>query len=254
MSLTPEDWQRAIAVLEASTNSFVELVEVAGLDRGRDFRRADLSKVDFGTDDIAGFDFTGANLEKANLSRVRGLEHAVLTGARLKGAQLPAPPREFDVRTAQRAVLGGRMPPKEWWVFLTSLRFTDPKFTELESISVFANLRTLYLNNTLVYDLAPLASLVNLRVLHLESTPVDDLSPLAACRDLERLDIDGTKVVSVEPLRNLLKLHSLSAERTQITDFLPIAYHRWLTVKLDNGWFQGKDFRVFSSNPAAPEK
>ena len=56
MSLTPDDWRRAIGVLQATTNSVVALAEIAGLDKSRDVRGADLHGLDFGADDISGFD------------------------------------------------------------------------------------------------------------------------------------------------------------------------------------------------------
>lgn len=53
------------AVVQAPSNNFLELVALAGLDRQRDFRFANLEDVDFAGMDLHGFDFSGANLRNA---------------------------------------------------------------------------------------------------------------------------------------------------------------------------------------------
>lgn len=130
MSLSPEDWRRALAMLRAETNSVVALAEMAGLDKTRDFRAADLRSLDFGTDDVSGIDFTGANLEFANLAGVRGLESAILTGARLVGARLPPPPQDYRPLMAQQMIEDGWMPPSSWRMHIRKLRIVNKNFSE----------------------------------------------------------------------------------------------------------------------------
>jgi Pentapeptide repeats (8 copies) len=57
------------AVLAAPTNNFLELVALAGLERDRDFRFANLEDVDFSGMDLQGFDFSGANFRNAKFHR-----------------------------------------------------------------------------------------------------------------------------------------------------------------------------------------
>jgi len=82
MSLTPELWARAEAMLAADTGNFVRLVEIAGLDRSKAFRHGDLRKCQLQDQDLGGFDFSGADFAGANVTRT------VFTGANLKGADL----------------------------------------------------------------------------------------------------------------------------------------------------------------------
>ena len=65
------------------------------------------------------------------------------------------------------------------------------------------NLKWLYLINTQVSDLSPLAELKNLKVLHLiNNTQVSDLSSLAELKNLLQLDLRNT-LVSDEQLQRL---------------------------------------------------
>lgn len=52
----------AVAVAEAETDDFSELIKIAGLDPARDLRFFDWSGVDFSGADLSGYDFTGAIL------------------------------------------------------------------------------------------------------------------------------------------------------------------------------------------------
>src|SRR4051794_32383749 len=76
-------------ILHSSTDDFVALVQLAGLDPSTDFRFADFAGIDFGDADLRGYDFTGANLENANLSGAL-FDKTLLEQARLRGAKLPA--------------------------------------------------------------------------------------------------------------------------------------------------------------------
>jgi hypothetical protein len=76
------------AVVESSSESFDELVSIAGLSPEADFIGTDLSDVDFGTADLRGFVFRGANLDGANLSRTL-VTARTLDGASLIGSKLP---------------------------------------------------------------------------------------------------------------------------------------------------------------------
>lgn len=96
--------RRITAVLDSSNLSFVELVAVAELNPGRDFRYSDLSGVDFTNQDLSAFDFTGANL--SNCVAPNGeLARAVTTDAvgvakRSKGASSPTPNGSRERQTA----------------------------------------------------------------------------------------------------------------------------------------------------------
>ncbi|MFM6036224.1 MAG: pentapeptide repeat-containing protein [Sphaerospermopsis kisseleviana] len=67
-------------VVEAETDDFSALVEIAGLDPLQDFAGADLSGADLRVADLSGANLSGANLSRANLSR------ANLSGATVENA------------------------------------------------------------------------------------------------------------------------------------------------------------------------
>jgi Pentapeptide repeats (8 copies) len=88
MTMQRFTFDHAIAdVLQAPTDKFTDLVDLAGLDRNRDFRRADLRDCDFSDCDLAGYDFTGAQLKGSVFHR------AFVAGA------------TFDARTIRSGIL-----------------------------------------------------------------------------------------------------------------------------------------------------
>lgn len=58
-------------VLEAPTDRFTSLIELAGLDPARHLRNADLRNVDFFGCDLAGYDFRGASFSGASFASAR---------------------------------------------------------------------------------------------------------------------------------------------------------------------------------------
>ncbi len=86
MKLSEAQRARVRRLLGSNSTSFVDLALAAELDPGTAFREADLRRINFGADNLAGFDFTGADLRGANLSHARGLDPALLEGARTDDA------------------------------------------------------------------------------------------------------------------------------------------------------------------------
>ena len=70
----------------------------------------------------------------------------------------------------------------------------------------FQEVTRLFLDNTEVSDLTPLAGMRNLEVLHLDGTQVSDLAPLAKLTSLQRLSLSNTQIreEQVEQLRKAL--------------------------------------------------
>jgi Leucine-rich repeat (LRR) protein len=178
LKFTNEELCTIVAVLDASTTSFVTLSTVAGLDPSRDFRGADLRNVDFGADYLAGFDFSGADLTGAKFSHATGLEAIVIDDATRLPDDFLRPPRDFSLDEVRRRILSGEPPPYAWSQFITELD----------------------LSGTHLKDLKPLSGLNALKDLNLGRTPVDDLSPLSGLSSLEILHLDGTKVTDLTPL------------------------------------------------------
>ena len=73
---------RELLVDQASTDDFVQLIQIAGLDPKKHLRFADWSGVDFSGCDLRGFDFTGARLRNCNF------EGALVEGARFDQAEI----------------------------------------------------------------------------------------------------------------------------------------------------------------------
>ena len=81
MKFRPDELDRMADVLQARTESFFQLVRIAGLDPACDLIGADLRGVNFRGDDLTGFDFARADLSFADFSRARGLDMSMFAGA-----------------------------------------------------------------------------------------------------------------------------------------------------------------------------
>jgi Leucine-rich repeat (LRR) protein len=84
-------------------------------------------------------------------------------------------------------------------------------------------LQIVYLGETQISDLTPLAEMKALWLLTLNATRVSDLSPLAGLTGLRDLDLDQTKVSDLSPLAGLTGLTGLSVSRTGVSDLSPLA-------------------------------
>lgn len=86
-----EAFETVIAqVLDAPTDRFTHLIEVAGLDPARDLRHADLRNVDFVGCVLSGYDFRGARLMGATFANAR-INGAISTQRYTKAEYLRAP-------------------------------------------------------------------------------------------------------------------------------------------------------------------
>ncbi|MGE4045129.1 MAG: leucine-rich repeat domain-containing protein [Acetobacteraceae bacterium] len=134
---------------------------------------------------------------------------------------LERPPEDF-VDQAKIMILQGKIPPSEWWPFITELDFAwEPAAASLASLRPIAPLtalRSLRLAGTQVVDLSPLTALASLEVLDLEDTPVNDVSALKALKSLQELELRDSAVIDLRPLGILSGLRRLSLRNTRISD------------------------------------
>ncbi len=87
----------------------------------------------------------------------------------------------------------------------TTLDLSGERYRALDripqDIAALTALETLYLSETAVSDLAPLATLTALQRLYLNQTAVRDLAPLAALTSLQWLGLNQTAVSDLTPPR-----------------------------------------------------
>lgn len=101
------------------------------------------------------------------------------------------------------------------------------RLSSIGEVRVLANLQDLFLNDTAVSDLSPLAGLTKLDYIRLEGCPVSDLSPLAGKPELAHLDLGSRsgsgQVSDLSPLRECGKLYWLDLRGNQVRDLSPLA-------------------------------
>jgi hypothetical protein len=98
------------------------------------------------------------------------------------------------------------------------LYILDTQVTDLAPLANLSALQTLSISDTQVTDLAPLANLSALQTLNISDTQVTDLASLANLSALQTLYISDTQVTDLAPLANLSVLKTLDISNTQVTD------------------------------------
>jgi len=108
--------------------------------------------------------------------------------------------------------------------FLLEPKLPGPNWLRsLIGIDFFSDVSTVYLRNTQVDDVTPLASFRKLEFLDLSNTQVKNLRPLAQLERLELLHLGNTQVRDVEPLQTLTHLKHLYLNNTPLVDVAPLA-------------------------------
>ena len=150
-------------------------------------------------------------------------------------ARLAINPRSGLARTRDEAIIAA---------VRAELRYGNAATNPLRSPSVFAilpgddldreileliskqakelHVRSLFLAQTQVSNLEPLAQLTGLESLNLSQTQVSNLEPLAQLTALLVLDLSQTQVSDLEPLVQLTALQFLSSSHTQVSDLEPL--------------------------------
>ena len=103
------------------------------------------------------------------------------------------------------------------------LYLDQTQVSDLKPLAGLTGLQWLYLQQTQVSDLKPLAGLTGLQQLYLNQTQVSDLKPLAGLTGLRELSLNQTQVSDLKPLAGLTGLQWLSLDQTQVSDLKPLA-------------------------------
>ena len=85
-----------------------------------------------------------------------------------------------------------------------ALERLPPRITELNELAA------LYLSNTQIVDLGPLAGMKRLQSLWVDGTQITDLAPILALRGLEYLSLNHTRITDLRPLLELEQKNSFN--------------------------------------------
>jgi internalin A len=91
-----------------------------------------------------------------------------------------------------------------------------------------SRLKFLYITNSQISDLQPIAKMANLERLEVASSKVKSLEPLAGLTKIRSLYIHETLVDDLDPLKNCPMLETLAAQRTRITTLAPLVKNQFL--------------------------
>lgn len=90
------------------------------------------------------------------------------------------------------------------------------------NISNLSNLRSLYLYNTLIDNITPIAELTNLKMIFIDNTKVKNIDPVSKITGLRILSLNKTEVSDINPISKLKNLHGLHIKNTNIKTLQPI--------------------------------
>ena len=99
---------------------------------------------------------------------------------------------------------------------IKTLYIENSQFTGVAPIGDLTTLETLYISNSPVSELAGIENLHNLKKLTLKNTAIDDIYNLSELYGLKYLDISGTRVGNLKPLRHLVNLEVLFIDNTRV--------------------------------------
>jgi Leucine-rich repeat (LRR) protein len=108
---------------------------------------------------------------------------------------------------------------------LKYLYIDNSKITNLEPLANLANLPLLdklSLHDNQISDLLPLKRLTSLKRLLLNYNMISDLSPLSGLTQLWHLDLSNNQITDLSPLENLKGLIWIYLDDNQITDLAPV--------------------------------
>ena len=106
---------------------------------------------------------------------------------------------------------------------MTSLYLYNTAVSDVSPLANLTQLTELRLSGTAVSDVSPLVGLTQLTSLYLYNTAVSDVSPLVGLTQLTELRLSGTGVSDVSPLAGLTQLGYLSLFSTAVSDVSPLA-------------------------------
>ncbi|MEO1184505.1 MAG: leucine-rich repeat domain-containing protein, partial [Cyanobacteria bacterium J06636_27] len=86
-----------------------------------------------------------------------------------------------------------------------------------------SNLENIYLSESNISDLLPVADLTNLRGLDLEDNNITDLTQLSNLSNLVSLRLRGNNIGNLAAISNLTNLNSLSLSGNNISDLKPLS-------------------------------
>ena len=108
-------------------------------------------------------------------------------------------------------------------LWLTSLKASGRKISDLTGLEYAKNLQNLRVTHNQISDLSPLSSLKNLWKLVPNNNHISDLSPLSSLTQLKHLDIHENRISDLSHLASLTNLEYLNIHDNEIYDLSPIA-------------------------------
>ena len=106
---------------------------------------------------------------------------------------------------------------------LRSLYLGDHNITDIAPLAELHKLHDLNIRGNSIADLGPLAGLTGLGVLRAGYNDISNLSPLGGLTSLYTLDLSGNQIAGVEPLAALEDLRELYIRDASITDVTPLS-------------------------------
>jgi len=106
---------------------------------------------------------------------------------------------------------------------LRSLYLPNGAIANLAPLAGMTSLTNLRLNNNAIADVSPLAGMTSLTTLWLSHNAISDVSPLSGATSLRRLLLTGNAISDLTPLAGMTALTTLRLENNAISELAPLA-------------------------------
>ena len=108
-------------------------------------------------------------------------------------------------------------------VNLTDLYIMDTPISDISPLALLTKLTTLMLGGNDISDVGPLASLTHLTDLMLGGNDINNIGPLTSLTNLTYLNLSGNDISYIGPLASLTNLTKLSLSHTDVSDISTLA-------------------------------
>jgi Leucine-rich repeat (LRR) protein len=181
-----------------------------------------------GCDNLGGYNgFNGA------IDEVRIYDTA-LTASQIQALLLPTPQSvafgDPKLKAAVESALGVTNPTTADMLRLTTLTVRSMGITSLTGLESATNLKSLYVEENSISNLAPLKNLTQMEELRASSNQIQDVSALSSMTALKVLHLRVNQIADISPLAGLVTLRDLEFYRNQIQDVSALRNMTGLTV------------------------
>lgn len=112
---------------------------------------------------------------------------------------------------------------------LTSIYMLNTSIHNIQPLADKIHLTSISLPDARVQDITPLRHLSNLRTIDFSFNKIENIDALLHCQKLQSISLDNNQIRSINVLQHLHELHTISISNNQLSDLNPLRYLNKIT-------------------------